>query len=259
MRISQPPRSTRNRPAARSLLSLLAAATIALSLTQLVSAAGPTTSAWQAKVGPSGANGTASVATVSSGAGSIGLKLIKLRASSLLPVAVYKGTCASVGTLLFELPSIKTTSSGAAARTSSLTAAQVNLITSATKGTAKMAIRVASGGSAKCGVFARRSVLGPQAVVQAFYDWYVTDTNWNNLLARPDITPSFVRWLTAFDGAANPIVCAQDYPDTFQAGSAAITGLSATVQVTSALGHPRVTLTLGPKGWLISMIDCGFL
>ena len=60
------------------------------------------TKAWLAKVGPSGVNGTASVAVVTPSAGSIGLKLVKLRASSTLPVTVYKGTCASVGPVLFR-------------------------------------------------------------------------------------------------------------------------------------------------------------
>lgn len=84
------------------------------------SKAGPITTAWLAKVGASAENGTAKVTTVTTGTGSIGLKLVRLRPSSTLPVAVHKGTCAAVGPVLFRLASITTSSAGAAARSASL-------------------------------------------------------------------------------------------------------------------------------------------
>jgi hypothetical protein len=247
----------------RVVVAFLAAAILTLSVTQIAFGASALTNAWQAKVGASGVNGTANVATVTTGAGSIGLKLVKLRASSTLPVAVYKGTCASVGTVLFRLASIKTTSTGAASRTSTLTATQVNLILTATTGTGKIAIRVGSGTSAKCGLFAKRAVSGPQAVVQAFYDWYLTDTDYSHLLARPDLTPGFVRWLKSFSWGYNAITCAQDVPDWVRAGPAAISGLSASVKTTVSFfgssGQPgqTVKLSLGPTGWRISAVNCG--
>ena len=151
------------------------------------------TNAWLAKVGASGVNGTVNLSAVTNGVGSIGLKFAKLRASSTLPVALYKGTCASVGAVLFTLASIKTTSTGAASRTNSLTAAQVTKILAATTGTGKIAIRVGSGSSARCGAFAKVSAKGPQAVVQAFYNWYLVQA-YNgtvNLRGRPDLTPAF--------------------------------------------------------------------
>jgi putative multiple sugar transport system substrate-binding protein len=57
---------------------------------------------------------------------------------------------------LITLPAIRTTNSGTAARTSSLTTAQVRKIRAATNGTGKVAIRVGSRttGGVKCGVFA---------------------------------------------------------------------------------------------------------
>jgi hypothetical protein len=61
-------------------------------------------------------------------AGSIRLKLVKLRADWALPVAVFKGTCTSVGPGLFTLAAIRTTSSGAATRTNALSASAVKLI-----------------------------------------------------------------------------------------------------------------------------------
>jgi alpha-tubulin suppressor-like RCC1 family protein len=219
-----------------------------------------TTSAWQAQVGPSGVNGTANVSAIAGGVGTIGLALAKLGRTSTLPVAVYKGSCASVGAVLFRLALIRTTSIGTASRTSALTAAQVRLVLAATAGSGKIAIRVGTGASGKCGAFAKRSVLGPQAVVQKFYDWYLTDQNYNHLLTRPELTPAFVRWLKAFSWGYNPIVCAQDVPDWAKAGAAAISGSSGVVRVIesftpSAAGIP-VKLALGPKGWQISGVQC---
>ncbi len=218
------------------------------------------TNAWLAKVGTSGANGTAKISRYTNGAGAIALKLARLRASTTLPVVVHKGTCASVGPVLFKLASIRTTSSGAAARTSALTVAQVNLVMAATKGTGRIAIRVGSGATRKCGAFARLAVPGPQAVVQSFYNWYLTDQDYYHLLARRDLTPGFVRWLKDFSWGYNPIVCAQDVPDSVRAGTAAIAGAQATVIVTEAFAGEDATLavdlTRGLAGWQISGVRC---
>jgi hypothetical protein len=181
-------------------------------------------------------------------------------------VTLYKGTCSSVGPVLFRLSSITTTKTGAASRTSTLTAAQVKLILGATAGTGKIAIRVGSGTATKCGAFAKHTVLGPQAVVQAFYKYYLVDSAYPDLVGRPDVAPSFIRWLKSFVGGANPIVCAQGDPDSVQAGTAVVAGSSATVTTTevwngvlqSSGSGPKVTLALGAVGWQISAIDCGF-
>jgi hypothetical protein len=110
------------------------------------------------------------------------------------------------------------------------------------------------------------TVLGPQAVVQAFYKYYLTDAAYGDLVGRPDVTPGFIQWLKSFAGAANPIVCAQDNPDSVQAGTAVVAGSSATVTTTevwngvlqSPGSGPKVSLALGPVGWQISAVDCGF-
>jgi hypothetical protein len=247
----------------RVVVPFLAAAILALSVTQVAFGSSPLTTAWQAKVGTSGLNGTANVSTVTTGAGSIGLKLVKLRASSTLPVVLYKGTCASVGAVLFRLASITTSSTGAASRTNTLSAAQVNQILAATTGTGKVAIRVGSGTSAKCGAFAKRTVLGPQAVVQAFYDWWVTSHDYRLLFVRPDVTPGFVQWFKSWNVEVDPILCAQANPDSVKAGPAAISGSSATLTTTEVwngepLPGPKVKIALGPAGWQISAVDCGF-
>jgi len=111
--------------------------------------------AWRAKIGSAGTNGAATMQAYTTGSGSLALKLAKLKAATYLPVTLSKGTCASVGSTLLTFPAIKTTSSGAAARTSSLTVAQVTKLKAATTGTGKIAIRVgrSTTGGVKCGVF----------------------------------------------------------------------------------------------------------
>jgi multiple sugar transport system substrate-binding protein len=109
----------------------------------------------QAKIGSGGANGTATIQAYTSGTGSIALKLARLKPATYLPVTVSKGTCGSVGSTLFRLPPIRTSSTGAANRTSTLTAAQVTRVKNATSGTGRVAIRIGSNttGRVKCGVF----------------------------------------------------------------------------------------------------------
>jgi multiple sugar transport system substrate-binding protein len=113
------------------------------------------TDIWRAQVGAAGANGTATIQAYTNGTGSIALKLAKLRASTYLPVTLSKGTCSSAGSTLFRLPAIRTSSTGAANRTSTLTVAQVTLVKNATSGTGRIAIRIGSSttGGVKCGVF----------------------------------------------------------------------------------------------------------
>jgi hypothetical protein len=105
----------------------------------------------------------------------------------------------------------------------------------------------------------------PQAVVQAFYTWYITEDGWvGNLRGRPELTPAFVDWAEHYNdglivGGADPVLCAQDIPDSVTAGAATISGTKATVPVTEAFGGPytiTVGLTLGSAGWQISTGGC---
>lgn len=223
------------------------------------------TNAWQAKVGTSGVNGTAKISRYTNGTGAIALKFVKLRASTTLPVVVHKGTCASVGPVIFKLASIKTSSSGAAARKNALTVAQMNLVLAATKGTGKIAIRVGSGASTKCGAFAKLAVPGPQAVVQSFYNWYIAqaETGAVNLRGRPDLTPAFIYWAEHYnDGemfGADAVLCAQSIPEWVKTAPALISGSSATVEVTQGFVEPYVItvgLTRGTAGWQIATGGC---
>jgi hypothetical protein len=144
------------------LLTLSLALTMMMTVVMTADAA-TVSRTWRAKIGSGGANGTATIQAYTSGTGSIALKLAKLRASTYLPVKLSKGTCSSVGTTLITFPAIKTTSTGTAARTSSLTASRVTLIKNATKGTGRIAIRVGSSatGGVKCGLFAVLAIASP--------------------------------------------------------------------------------------------------
>ncbi len=123
----------------------------------VVAPVGATTvgAAWRAKIGSAGANGTATIQAYTTGTGSLALKVARLKPATDLPVTLSKGTCASVGTRLVTFPAIRTTSTGAAVRTSRLTVAQVTKLKAATTGTGKIAIRVGSSttGGARCGSF----------------------------------------------------------------------------------------------------------
>lgn len=142
------------------------AGSAALAMLIVVSAAGSAsaatvTSTWNAKVGSGGANGSARIQVISAGTGSLTIKLVKLKPSSVLPIAIVKGTCSSVGSTVATVASVRTTSKGAATRTSSLTTAQMKSIAAATRSNGKIAIRIGSGSSRKCGAF----VLAPPPAI----------------------------------------------------------------------------------------------
>jgi len=118
------------------------------------------TGTWSAPIGAAGANGSAAIRAFADGTGSISLRVAKMRPATSLAVVVSKGSCASVGPTLFALPRISTTGTGAAVRTSSLTAKNVALL-AATSGAGGFAIRVGAGTSRRCGRFAARAAPRP--------------------------------------------------------------------------------------------------
>jgi len=150
---------------------------------------------WRAKVGTAGVYGTATIQGYTTGSGAAVLKLAKLRVSTLLPVVISKGTCAAVGATVVKLPSVRSSSSGAVARTLGMTAAQVTAIRKAS-GAGKMAFRVGSGSTTRCGVFTvipKPPVVGPTINVGALpSDVAVTPggvfvTNWlDDTLSKVD-------------------------------------------------------------------------
>ena len=141
----------------RVLLPLALGIAAVLALGPVAAGAATVSAAWSAKIGSAGVNGKAAISAYTTGSGAITLKLAKLKASTLHPVVLHKGTCSSVGPVLLKLPSIKTGRTGTAARTSSLTAGQVSTITAATAA-GTIAIRIGSGSARKCGAFSQLAI-----------------------------------------------------------------------------------------------------
>ena len=141
----------------RVLLPLALGIAAVLALGPVAAGAATVSAAWSAKIGSAGVNGKAAISAYTTGSGAITLKLAKLKASTLHPVVLHKGTCSSVGPVLLKLPSIKTGRTGTAARTSSLTAGQVSTITAATAA-GSIAIRIGSGSARKCGAFSQLAI-----------------------------------------------------------------------------------------------------
>lgn len=109
--------------------------------------------AWQANVGSGGANGKAALQTFADATGSLALSLAKLPPSASLSVRVHKGTCGKVGAVVVSLPPVRTTATGTASRTSPLTASQARAVQAATAGSGRIALRVGSGSTNRCGAF----------------------------------------------------------------------------------------------------------
>lgn len=173
-------------------------------------------STWNARLGAAGANGTARIQAYTSGSGALNLKLSKLKKSSLLPVVITKGTCASAGAVVATLASIKTTSSGAATRTSALSAAQIKAISAATKGTGKIAIRIGTGTARTCGQFALAVPAAVDPAVTATISVGVEPSQvaidptgvwvtnwWDNTLSRIDPASGVVLSVSPVDIPAN--------------------------------------------------------
>ena len=144
------------RPGTSALIGASVAIALVVSLVVgPVPAGGATlTNAWQARLGSGGTNGTATIQAFVGGTGSVILKLSRFRPLVTLPVTLSKGTCSQAGTTLIRLAAIRTTATGAAVRTSTLTASQVTLLLKATAG-GRLAVRVGSSttGGVKCAVF----------------------------------------------------------------------------------------------------------
>jgi YVTN family beta-propeller protein len=250
----------------RGLVPAIALAiALLLAVAPLAASAATVSSAWKAKVGSGGANGTATIQGYTSGSGAITLKLAKLRAATLLPVTLHKGTCASVGAVLMRLPAIKTTSTGAAARTTALLATQVRAITVATSGTGKIAIRVGSGTAAKCGPFVVQAVppvvaakitVGRSASGVAIAPSGAWVTNWyDNTVSRIDVLTNKVLQTLPLTvpGAGGPEAIAYGEGSLWvtttewDAGGNAVAG--SLLRVNPATGQQLATIQLGRGLW----------
>lgn len=124
-------------------------------------AAATVSQSWLARVGPSGNNGTAAIRIFTTGTGSLYARVAHLRASTVYPITIRRGTCSSPGTIVLRLPSLTTTTLGTSARTLSLSAGQVGAIRAATRYGGRIAIRIGEGSLSRCGTFARATLSSP--------------------------------------------------------------------------------------------------
>lgn len=133
-------------------------------------AAATVTDSWPAVVGTGGDNGTATVRAFGTSGGSLVLKLRRLARSSTYAVSVYRGTCRERGTRLLSLPAIRTTSTGTAIRTITLTAPQIATVAKFLR-TTRAAVVIGSGAAARCGTFLKSTTARPQLWFQPLPPW----------------------------------------------------------------------------------------
>jgi hypothetical protein len=106
--------------------------------------------------------------------------------------------------------------------------------------------------------------VSPEQVVQEFYYWYAGYPG--NVLVdkayqtHPSLTADFIASADSgkYQGIqADPIICAQDFADAFNAGEAAISGSTAAVRVTSSWGNEiDVELKIEDGAWKIDNFKC---
>ena len=114
------------------------------------------TAQWQARVGSAGVNGTSTVKILSTGTGSISIALKGLAHSTIYTETVYRGTCSKLSTKVLALPTFKTTASGKATRTNTLTAAQATALNRTGE-----VVRFTAGRRVVCGAFTKVTLTGP--------------------------------------------------------------------------------------------------
>jgi len=260
-------------------LSLLAAALF--TVTPAAVHAATVTDAWSAQIGSAGANGWATIQLYSAGTGWLVLRLQHLPAKTSVPVTLSEGTCATAESVLLQLPAIKTSNVGAAARMSSLTAEQDSAISDATMGTGTLALRVGTGSTATCGNFGTFAVqpyvaatitVGglPHGVAMAPSGVWVTNY-WDNTLSRIDPATNGVLQTIplALTGNAGPEAIAfgagslwvtvTDYDDSGDplAGSVLrIDPASGHVQATIAVGRSPFAIAVTPGAvWVVASDD----
>jgi hypothetical protein len=147
-------RSGRGRSRAATVATVIATLTIAASAIVVAPASAATlTGDWTAAVGAGGRNGTSRVTVFADRSGSVSLALVRVRPSATHAVRIHRGTCATVGAVVASLAPIRATATGAASRTSALTASQAGAVAAATAGAGRIAIRIGSGAATRCGAF----------------------------------------------------------------------------------------------------------
>lgn len=103
----------------------------------------------------------------------------------------------------------------------------------------------------------------PEQVVEDFYVWFLElgpNGELNDFRESPLISSagmSAIEETLAGGLGANPIVCAQDIPESVEVGKASVSGDQAEVLVESSFGNSiAVTLELVGEQWFISDFSC---
>jgi plastocyanin len=141
-------------PAAAS--ALLAAAGI------LLMAAAPAASAtvdrsWRGTVGPSAANGVVTVVALTTGTGTVTLRLKALPRSAPVTVTIRAGTCAKPGAVASTLPATRSSATGAVSRTVAVGRTAVSRM----KAASALIAQVRSTGFSRCAVLRLVATPGP--------------------------------------------------------------------------------------------------
>jgi streptogramin lyase len=140
----------------RACLAAMVVLLLASAATTASAGAVTITAQWHARVGSGGANGTATINVFGGGTGSLAVALKGLAHATIYSETVQKGTCAKPGAKLLTLSTLKTTATGTAARTNTLTAAQATAINKAGE-----IIRFLAGTHVFCGAFAKVALPPP--------------------------------------------------------------------------------------------------
>lgn len=117
----------------------------------------------------------------------------------------------------------------------------------------------------EAGAEREEEVKNPREVVEEFYTWYITNESHplssGAYKESPYLAPGFKEYLDGGYGrGADPILCAQDIPPTFEVGEVSISGNTARVNVRQAFGPSGrivpVELEKMEGEWLISDVLC---
>jgi hypothetical protein len=149
----------RQAPLSTRVASVLFASVVGLSSVATVDVSMPGTAnaavavkAWSVRVA-SGANGIATLRSSTTGTGTLALALLRLPSSASITVTLRKGTCGAAGSLLASLPSFRSSNTGGGVRTTRLSSTTFARVRAALALPGKVALRVRTGATSRCGVF----------------------------------------------------------------------------------------------------------
>jgi hypothetical protein len=148
----QPARRVRMRAVAVAVASVLVVGAL---LTEAgVASAATVVGGWQTRVGGR-LTDTSTLSVYDTGSGILRIRATKLRAASAFTVAVYKGSCgwivSALGPVLFTLPSVTSSSSGAISRNLAVSATRVKQVRASWNAGAGVALVLRRGSTRWCG------------------------------------------------------------------------------------------------------------